>query len=92
MEYFKDAIVAGVPLLFAVFGLVAWIKDMGVSGKPLTATSMGVGLLLGVLYQYSQVPMVTFSQWFSAVVFGIALGVVASGVYKGLKSATEIRG
>jgi hypothetical protein len=88
MEYFKDAVVNGVPLLFVVFGLVAWVKSMGLGGKALTATSFVIGIVLGILYMYSLAPLVTFSQWFGGGTFGLGLGIVASGVYKGIENAT----
>ena len=43
---------------------------------------MGLGLLLGAGYQLAVVGFpVDFAGWFAVVVFGLGLGVVASGVY-----------
>ena len=81
IDIFKDVAVAGVPLLAFVLGLVQWIKGFGLQGAAVRALSMGVGLVLGVGYQFSTVPPVDFAGWFSAAVFGLALGLVASGVY-----------
>ncbi len=83
---FSDALVAGVPLIFVVIGLVEWSKRLGVSGKPLMVLSMLIGVVLGVLYQFSQQPLEGFSAWFSAVVYGLALGLVASGIYDAARS------
>lgn len=86
---FSNAVVNGIPLLFVIFGFTAWIKSLGVRGKALTAASFTIGILAGVLYQYSLMPMVGFAAWFGAVIYGLALGIVASGVYKGIESATQ---
>ena len=88
MESFADAVVNGVPLLFVNFGLVAWVKAMGLRGQALTATAFVVGIVLGVLYQFSLAPLIGFAAWFGAVIYGLGLGIVASGVYKGIESAT----
>jgi len=81
LDIFTDAVVAGVPLLAFVLGLVQFIKGFGLSGNAVKGLSMGVGLLLGVGYQFSTIPPVGFPGWFAAVVFGLALGLVASGIY-----------
>lgn len=73
--------VAGVPLVLVVIGLVEWIKRFGVTGKALNAASMAVGLVLGVAYQVAQAVPVGFGGWFVAAVYGLALGLVASGIY-----------
>ncbi len=78
--------VAGIPLVLVVIGLVEWVKRFGVAGKALNAASMAVGVVLGVAYQYAQAAPVGFGDWFTAVVFGLALGLVASGIYDAAKS------
>lgn len=82
---FENASVAGIPLLAFVLGLVQWIKSFGLSGAKVKVASMAVGLLLGIGYQFSTVPPVDFASWFAASVFGIALGLVASGLYDASK-------
>jgi hypothetical protein len=86
---FTQYLVAGVPLILVVLGLVEWVKGFGVSGNKVKAVSMAIGLLLGVGYQYSIAPPVGFAGWFGVVVFGLALGLVASGIYDTLKNATK---
>jgi len=84
---FSDALVNGIPLILVVIGLVEWVKSLGVSGNALRIASLIIGAVLGVLYQVSvQVPG-DFAGWFGAVVYGIALGLVASGVYDAARSA-----
>ncbi len=87
MEQYFDVAVAGIPLLFVVMGLVEWVRQFGVSGNWLRVTSMIVGLVLGMGYQVSQGMPATFAAWFAAAVYGLALGVVASGVRDALKQA-----
>ena len=85
-EFFSVSI-AGVPLIFVVIGLVQWLKSMGLAGNPLRIVSMGVGLVLGGGYQLSQLGMqTTFSGWFAVAVYGLALGIVASGNYDAIKN------
>lgn len=86
-----DQIVFGVPLVLAVIGLVEWMKRFGVSGHALNAASMAVGLVVGVGYQYSQAPLVGFSAWFGACVYGVGLGLIASGIYDAVRDATAAR-
>ena len=74
-------VINGVSLALVVFGLVAFAKSLGLSGKGLTIASMALGITLGVLYQISlQVPA-GFAGWFGAAMFGLATGIVASGTY-----------
>lgn len=88
IQSYTEAAVAGVPLLFVVFGLVAWGKSFGMSGNWLRITSMLIGLVLGVGYMFSTVGFPTeFGGWFTVLVYGLGLGVVASGVYDGLRSS-----
>lgn len=87
IQSYTDAAVAGVPLLFVVFGLVAWIKTFGVTGSWLRVASMLIGLVLGCGYLFSTLGFpVDFGGWFTNLVYGLGLGVVASGVYDGLKA------
>lgn len=81
-----DQIVNGIPLVALVIALVEWIKKFGVEGKALNAVSMAVGAAIGVAYWYAQAPLITFADWFGAIVYGLALGLVASGIYDAAKS------
>lgn len=82
-EVLKDAVVAGVPLLLFVIALVQWIKEAAeLSGRPVTWVAMAVGLVLGGGYQLSLGVPSGFAGWFTLVVFGLLVGLGASGVYK----------
>jgi hypothetical protein len=78
---FTQYLVAGVPLIFVVLGLVEWVKSFGVKGNAVKVVSMAIGLGLGVGYQLSIAVPVGFAGWFGVFVFGLALGLVASGIY-----------
>lgn len=79
-DLFRNAVVAGIPLLALVIGLVQQIKGfvVGIKGKVI---SLVVGLLLGGGYELSHGIPSDLAGWFGVVVFGLALGVVASGLY-----------
>ena len=75
-------LVGGLPLSAVVFGLVEFIKSFGLKGRWLTITSMLLGLLFGVSYQIANAGLPAgFAGWFAVAVFGIMLGLVASGLY-----------
>jgi hypothetical protein len=82
---FENASVAGIPLLAFVLGLVQWIKSFGLSGAQVKVSSMAVGILLGVGYQFSVGAPVDFAGWFAVLIFGVALGLTASGLYDATK-------
>ena len=75
-------LVNGLPLSAVVFGLVEFIKSFGLRGHWLTIASMLLGLAFGVSYQIANAGIpVSFAGWFAVAVFGIMLGLVASGLY-----------
>ena len=78
---FGSVVVNGIPLVFVIAGLVARAKTMGLTGKALTALSLGLGIVFGLIYEISVAPPVSLSQWFGAAVFGLALGITTSGLY-----------
>jgi hypothetical protein len=78
---FSQYVIAGVPLILVVLGLVEFIKGLGVTGNNVKLVSLAIGLLLGVGYQLSVAMPVGFGGWFGVIVFGLALGLVASGIY-----------
>jgi hypothetical protein len=75
--------VNGIPLMVLIFGLVEFIKSLGLSGKPVTALSLVLGVLFGVGYAVSTNGMpADFAGWFGMGVFSLTLGLGASGFYK----------
>lgn len=88
-QLFKDAVVAGVPILALILGLVQVIKGfiVGVRGKLLAVIA---GLLLGGGYELSKFGLPSdFSGWFNVVVFGLAMGVTAFGLFDVANSAKK---
>lgn len=84
-----DQIVNGIPLVVLVIALVEWLKRFGLEGKALNAASMVVGMMIGTAYWYAQQPLTTFRDWFGAIIYGLALGLVASGIYDAARSAIK---
>ena len=75
-------LVGSIPLIIIIFGLVEFIKSLGLQGKVLTVVSLIIGLLLGLGYHLATVGLpVGFAGWFTALIFGLAMGLVASGFY-----------
>ena len=84
-----NEVINGIPLFFVVMGLVELAKVFGASGKLLTGISVGIGVVLGVLYQLSLGVPADFAGWFGAVLYGLALGITASGVYNAIRNAAN---
>jgi hypothetical protein len=84
-----NPIVNGVPLTVLVIALVEWVKRFGVEGKTINAVSLIIGTIVGVAYWYAQSSLFTFSDWFSALVYGLTLGLTASGLYDATQSAVR---
>ncbi len=79
---FPNFIVNGISLMVVIFGLVEFSKTLGLSGRWLTALSLLLGLAFGMLYQFFLYGLpVTFAGWFEVVIFGLAMGLMASGFY-----------
>ena len=87
-----NEVINGIPLIFVVMGLVELAKVFGASGKALTGISTGIGLVLGILYQLSLGVPTGFAGWFGAVIYGLALGITASGVYSAIRNAANPAG
>lgn len=71
-----------------IFAAVAQVKQFGVSGKWLTASAFGIGLLFGGGYRFFVYNPATGLDWFVLVTFGLLGGFLATGAYKGIESAT----
>lgn len=71
---------SGINFLIIVFGLVEFAKKFGLEGKVLTGLSMAIGVVMGMFYQLAQRNQLV-AEWFEMVVFGLAVGLAASGIY-----------
>lgn len=76
-----DVLVNGIPLVAVVLGLVEISKRLGVEGKGAVITSLLIGLVLGIAYQLSVAIPTDFAGYFGAAIYGLALGLTASGIY-----------
>ncbi len=75
-------LVGGVPLVAVIFGLVEFSKKFGLKDNWLTLFSLLLGLMFGMAYKIMESGMpYNFSSWFTMIVFGLALGLTASGLY-----------
>ena len=102
IQAYASAAVAGVPQLFVCIGLVEWLKAFKnsqgqqlIHGNWLLAASMLVGLVLGGGYMVAQTRPVAgdawlgYVYWFAVAIYGIGLGVIASGLYSAVKAILE---
>jgi hypothetical protein len=102
LERFADASVAGVPLVMVIMGLVYWFKSFTkkdgskvFEGNGLLMVSMGIGLVLGGLFMLTQTrPPVGdwwtgLQYWFALAVYGLMMGLVASGLYEVARGFVE---
>lgn len=74
-------------LLPIVMGLVTLYGKFGVSGKWQLVSSLVTGFVLGGGIMYVETKPVTVEGWMAVVIYGILLGLTASGVYDVLKVA-----
>jgi hypothetical protein len=92
LQAYFSASVAGIPLLFVVLGLVQWCKTYVKDDKAIRGVSMAVGLLLGAGYMIADLGVpAAFAGWFGIAVFGLGLGLVASGIFDVGKDLLERR-
>ena len=83
---FKEFLVLALPtasaLLPLVMAVVTYWGKLGVSGKWQFVSSMATGLVLGGGVMYFQVLPDLPSEWFAVGLFGLIMGLAASGVYE----------
>lgn len=78
----NNFLVGSIPLVVIIFGLVEFIKSLGLTGRILSILSMLIGVVLGLGYHIATLGMPAgYPGWFVAVCFGLAMGLVASGFY-----------
>lgn len=79
------ALVAGVPLLLVVIGLVQYVKEkLNWTGVGVEVFAIVLGLAFGFGYHvYKAVDIVwNFNFVFEGLIYGLAVGLVATGLYK----------
>lgn len=81
-QLFKD-MASGAPIIFVVMGCVQWVKVTFNTKEPWTnIVSMLIGLAFGGGYLYGVNKPHDYMTWFAVVVYGVGLGLIASGVFK----------
>lgn len=87
INFLKTAAIALPALLTIVMPIVTLIGKFGVSGKPQLIASLLVGLVLGILTMYFTISPASAVAWFSTCLFGLLVGLAASGCYEVLKES-----
>lgn len=81
-----------IEIMAIIVGLVEFAKRMGVHGRAALIASMALGVVLGILERITTQPPTEPAGWFEAVLYGLAYGLAASGLYdlgKRLSGLTE---
>lgn len=82
-EYLKTIAASSAILLPIIWALVTYYGQLGLTGRKQLISSLLTGLILGVLYQIAALGLPTaYSYWFVYVLYGLVLGLTASGVYE----------
>jgi hypothetical protein len=88
LEFLKTAGILFTPMLAIVFGVVDYLGKWGVKGKWQLASSLIAGLVLGGIVMYFTTYPATAVAWFSVALFGLLIGLAASGCYNGIEKAS----
>jgi len=76
-------------VVLVVLGLVTFLGKLGVKGIYQLISSMLLGILFGAGFTIAVLGMPkTFAGWFSLLIYGLMLGLVASGIYETVKEIT----
>lgn len=88
-----ELLVAGVPLILVVTGLVQFFKQkLEWTGQKVEILAITLGLVIGFGYNvYAAPDPITwgFKFIFEGLVFGLALGLVATGIYDAYGDKTQ---
>jgi len=88
-EFVNDVLPTTAALLPLVMAIVTYLGKLGVQGKLQLVSSLLTGLVLGGASMYFQIVPVTGVDWFATVLYGLVLGLSASGVYEVGKDLVE---
>ncbi len=67
-------------LALLIMGLVEFVKRFGLTGNKLILISMGIGIVLAVIYKVSMI-IPEAQVYIEVAFFGLAAGLCASGIY-----------
>lgn len=82
LEFFQSAGVTTALIFPMVMGLVTYYGKFGITGKWQLVSSMVTGLVLGGFVMYVLVVPATLIQYTAVGLYGLTLGLGASGVYE----------
>ena len=86
-----ELLIGGVPLVALIVALVELAKQtMGLDSHYAPVTAVGLGILLALGIQVSQI-FPEFGTWFQVVVLGMVAGLLACGIYSGTKATMRSR-
>ena len=74
-----------VSVILVVLGLTQFIKEkLSMSGRPAELLSFAIVFFIGGASRIASMPAmpVDFAGWFGVVIYGLAMGLVPSGLYK----------
>jgi Flp pilus assembly pilin Flp len=81
--FFEASGKSGPLVVLIVLGLVTYLGKLGVKGRWQLISGMLIGLIFGGAFTIAALGLPsTFSGWFSTVMYGLMLGLVASGIYE----------
>jgi hypothetical protein len=81
---FFEAVPENAPIvIFIVLGLVTLYGKFGLAGKAQLGAALATGTVFGAGFMVAALGIPgTFAGWFSVLVYGLAMGLVASGIYE----------
>jgi hypothetical protein len=88
-EFLKVAAAGAAPILPIVFGLTNFYGKAGLTGKWQLLAAFLTGSGAGILYILATLPPTNFSSWVYTGIFSVAMGLIPSGCYEGMKAASE---
>lgn len=91
ISQFANDSLNGVPIILVVMGLTTLLQEIGVQGMWQRISSLVIGLLFGGAYQYAVSPPSDFAGWLGLVVYGLAMGLTATGLYETAKKLVAAR-
>lgn len=87
-EFLKVAAAGAAPILPIVFGLTNFYGKAGLSGKWQLLAAFVTGAGAGILYILAAIPPTNFASWVYTGLFAVAMGLIPSGCYEGMKTAS----
>ncbi len=86
-----EAIPENAPIVvMVILGLVTFLGKLGVKGIYQLISSMVLGILFGAGFMIAVLGWpASFAGWFSLIIYGLMLGLVASGIYETGKEITN---